>query len=146
VQQLVGLFDEALDAGTPTESGGDHEFFARILLTGYRIVYEPDALSWHRHRRTWKETKKAIRGYGIGVYAFWTRLLIREKELGILKLPYNWFIKAQLPNVVKSTLGRPGSQPLSLLLAELQGCLLGPWKYLLSRRRLKRIHLNHESY
>ncbi len=144
-QQVVGLFDEALDAGTPTESGGDHEYFARILLAGYHIVYEPEALSWHRHRRTWKETKKAIRGYGVGVYAFWTRLLVVENELGILRLPYYWFIKTQLPNVIKSIFRRPDSQPLSLLLAELQGCFLGPWKYLLSRRS-KRKYLQHESY
>jgi glycosyltransferase involved in cell wall biosynthesis len=146
VQNAVGLFDEALDAGTPTESGGDHEYFARLLLSGYTIVYEPDALSWHRHRRTWKETKKAIRGYGIGVYAFWMRLLIVEKQLGIPKLAYTWFIRTQLPNVVQSLLRRPGSQPLSLLVTELQGCILGPWKYLQSKRRIKRNHLYHDSY
>lgn len=144
VQEVVGLFDESLDAGTPTESGGDHEYFARILLTGFEIVYEPDALNWHRHRRTWKELKKAIRGYGIGVYAFWTRLLVMENELGIIKFPYNWFIRSQLPNVLRSIFRRPNSQPLSLLLAELQGCFLGPWKYFLSRR-LKRKYLQHES-
>jgi GT2 family glycosyltransferase len=140
VLQHVGKFDEALDAGTPTESGGDHEFFARILLAGYQIVYEPQALSWHRHRRTWQETRKAIRGYGIGVYAFWTRLLIAEKQTGILKFPYKWFRKEQLPNIMRSILKRPGSQPLDLLLAEVRGCVAGPWKYYLSRKRVKRIH------
>lgn len=147
VVQEVGWFDEALDAGTPTESGGDHEFFARILLSGYHIVYEPDALSWHRHRRTWKETKKAIRGYGIGVYAFWTRLLFVEKQPGILRFPFAWFMYDQLPGAVRSLFKRPGSQPLHLVLAELRGCALGPWKYYLSRQRLKklkRIYTTHE--
>ncbi len=51
----------------PTQSGGDHEFFARILLAGFYIVYEPEGLSWHRHRRTWEETHKAIQGYGTGL-------------------------------------------------------------------------------
>ena len=138
VLEKVGPFDEALDAGTPTESGCDHEYFARILLSGYHIVYEPEALSWHRHRRTWRETKKAIRGYGIGVYAFWTRILFVERQPGILKFPYLWFIGTQLPNVVRSVLGRPNSQPLHLLLAELQGCIFGPWKYFESKRRLKK--------
>jgi glycosyltransferase involved in cell wall biosynthesis len=144
VQQTVGFFDEALDAGTPTESGGDHEFFSRILISGYTIIYEPEALSWHRHRRTWKETHKAIKGYGIGVYAFWTRLLFVEGETGVLKFPYNWFIRTQLPNVIKSVLRKPNSLPLSLLLAELQGCVLGPWKYFLSRK--KRQHFCNETY
>lgn len=139
VRHLVGEFDEALDAGTPTESGGDHEFFARILLAGYHIVYEPEALNWHRHRRTWPETIKAIRGYGIGVYAFWTRLLTAQREPGIIPFTYRWFFGQQLPNVMRAMFKRPGSHPLRLLLAELRGCVLGPWKYYASKRRLKRM-------
>src|SRR5262249_20614927 len=50
VLDLVGPFDVALDAGTATHSGGDHDMFARILIGGYQIVYQPAALSWHRHR------------------------------------------------------------------------------------------------
>lgn len=137
VQKTVGLFDEALDAGTLTQSGGDHEFFTRILLAGYQIVYEPEALSWHRHRRTMEETEKAIKGYGIGVYAFWTRLLLMEGELTILKFPWYWFKDIQFRNLVKALLGRKGSQPLSLVLAELRGCCIGPFAYLKARRRLK---------
>jgi len=136
-----------LDAGTPTESGGDHEFFARILLSGYHIVYEPEALSWHRHRRTWEETTKAIRGYGIGVYAFWTRLFFVEKQPGILRFVWGWFMYEQLPGALRSLFKRPGSQPLHLVLAEFRGCALGPWKYFSSRQRLKklkRIYTTHE--
>jgi GT2 family glycosyltransferase len=138
VQQAVGLFDEALDAGTLTQSGGDHEFFSRILLAGYHIIYEPSALSWHRHRRTMEETRNAIKGYGVGVYAYWTKLLVEEREFGILKLPYGWFMHTQLPNILRSILRRPGSQPLHLLLTELQGCILGPWKYFSSKKEIKR--------
>jgi hypothetical protein len=67
---FIGLFDEALGAGTPTVGGEDCELFARILRSGYRIVYEPRALSWHRHRRTWEELRNTLQGYGVGVYAF----------------------------------------------------------------------------
>jgi hypothetical protein len=28
-----------------------------------------EALVWHRHRRTWRELRRTIYGYGIGVYA-----------------------------------------------------------------------------
>ena len=135
--ESIGPFDEALDAGTATNSGGDHEYFARILLAGYRIVYEPEALSWHRHRRTMEETKKAIKGYGIGVYAFWTRLLLVEKEIGILKFPWYWFTYTQLPNLIKSIFRRPGSQPFNLVFAELYGCVIGPWAYLKARKKVK---------
>ncbi|MGB3267454.1 MAG: glycosyltransferase, partial [Microcoleus sp.] len=41
--EFIGLFDEALGAGTPTVGGEDCELFARILRSGYCIVYEPRA-------------------------------------------------------------------------------------------------------
>lgn len=138
ITEQIGFFDEALDAGTITQSGGDHEYFTRILINGFEIVYEPCALSWHRHRRTWKETKQAIEGYGVGVYAYWTRCLLVERELGILKFPVNWLVHVQIPNLLKAVFRRPSAQPLSLIVAEFNGCLKGPWAYITSRRRLKK--------
>jgi GT2 family glycosyltransferase len=137
VIELVGPFDEALDAGTPTRSGGDTEMFSRILAAGYRIVYDPAALNWHRHRRTWKELRRTLYGYGVGVYALWTRRLLFERELMVPKLAWGWFRHTQLPALVRSLLRRPGSKPSDLLLAELRGCAAGPWAYLSSRRRLR---------
>ena len=61
----VGLFDEALDAGTPTRAGGDNDIFYRLLAAGHRIVYDPAALSWHRHRREWPELRRTVFGYGV---------------------------------------------------------------------------------
>ncbi|MEZ4595050.1 MAG: glycosyltransferase [Chloroflexota bacterium] len=37
----IGLFDEALDAGTPT-GGGRSDIFRRLLLAGFTAVYQPD--------------------------------------------------------------------------------------------------------
>ncbi|HTM91086.1 MAG TPA: glycosyltransferase [Flavisolibacter sp.] len=133
----TGWFDEALDAGTPTQSGGDHEFFARIMLAGYHIIYDPEALSWHRHRRTWKEAVKAIHGYGIGVYAFWTKLFLIERQYSIIQFPKFWLLDTQLPNFYKSLFGI-NKYPLSFLLAELHGCLKGPFAYLKSRNQTKK--------
>ncbi|HBY94681.1 MAG TPA: glycoside hydrolase family 2, partial [Chloroflexi bacterium] len=133
--EIIGPFDEALDAGTPTCSGGDTEIFSRILAAGYRIVYDPAALSWHHHRRTWQELLQTIYGYGVGVYALWTRRLLLEGNLGVLILAWGWFGHYQLPALIRSILRRPGSPPLDMLLAELQGCAMGPWAYFSSRRR-----------
>jgi glycosyltransferase involved in cell wall biosynthesis len=132
----TGWFDEALDAGTITQAGGDHEFFARILLAGYHIVYDPEALSWHRHRRTWKEATKAMHGYGVGVYAFWTKLLFAEKQYSILRFPRIWLINHQLPNLYKWVFKRNRNYPLSFILVELQGCIKGPFAYFKSRKQL----------
>src|SRR5262249_31800610 len=133
---LVGFFDEAVDAGTPTRSGGDHEMFSRILAAGFNIVYDPAALSWHRHRRTWEEVRQAVHGYGVGVYAWMTRRLVVDREFGVIKPLWGWFRNQQLPALINLLLRRPGSTPRDLLLAELRGCLAGPRAYFTSRKRL----------
>jgi cellulose synthase/poly-beta-1,6-N-acetylglucosamine synthase-like glycosyltransferase len=137
VLEYLGPFDEALGPGTPTRAGEDYEMFSRILAAGYRIVYDPAALSWHRHRRTWKELRQTLYGYGIAVYAFWTRLLLIDGELSVPRLAWRWLRYKQLPVLARSILRRPGSTPLDLLLAELLGCAAGPWAYLSSRRGLR---------
>lgn len=138
VINLVGEFDEALDAGTVTQSGGDHEYFTRILRAGYYIIYEPDALNWHRHRRTMEETRKAIYGYGVGVYAYWTKLFWFDKEFAVIRFTWGWFWYDQLRNLYRSIRKKPGHQPLSLVLAELKGCLKGPGAYFKSRRQAEK--------
>lgn len=134
----LGPFDEALDAGTITRSGGDTEMFARILINGLRIVYEPDALCWHRHRRTWDELRKMFYGNGVGVYAFLARTLFIQGEFGSLKIAWDWFRYDQLPSLIRSLLGRPSSRPLDLIVEELRGCLAGPWAYRTSRKNSAR--------
>jgi GT2 family glycosyltransferase len=135
VLEQVGAFDEALDAGTPTCSGGDNEMFSRILTAGYRIVYDPGALSWHRHRRTWPELRRTLYGYRVGLYAVWARQLYRERDVRILRQGVGRIVKYQLPLLARSLLRRPGCAPVDLRAAELMGCLVGPVAYLISARR-----------
>jgi glycosyltransferase involved in cell wall biosynthesis len=132
--ERVGPFEESLDAGTPTKSGGDHEMLARILRLGFRVVYEPDALNWHRHRRGWAEVRAALRGYGTGVYALLTHQVVEWREMGAIRLAWLWFRDTQAPTLVRSLLRRPGAPPTDLVIAELLGCYAGPWAYLRSRR------------
>ncbi|MGQ0639844.1 MAG: glycosyltransferase [Gemmatimonadaceae bacterium] len=135
VAQLVSAFDEALDAGTPTKSGGDNDMYTRILAAGYSIVYDPRALSWHRHRREWSELRGAMYGYGVGVYAHWTAQLLR-REFTVPRVALGW-LRSQLSSLARAILRRPGHIPLDLVLAELLGCAVGPLAYLRSRRQLR---------
>lgn len=130
---LIGWFDERLDAGTPTKSGGDHELFMRVLSHGYRIVYEPRAVSWHRHRRTDAELLDVVRGYGTGVWAMWTGALIERRDPGVLRLAWNWFRWDHLPVLRSPSRWRSGGRD-ALRRAELRGCLAGPRAWLQSRR------------
>jgi GT2 family glycosyltransferase len=134
----VGLFDEALDAGTRSRSGGDTEMLARILLYGYRIVYEPSALCWHRHRRTWRELRQMTYGNGVGVYAWWTSFAMSQKFLWMIEPAASWFFGSQIPALLGGVRRWHRGAPLDLAVAELAGCAAGPWKYAAARRALKR--------
>ncbi|MEG4287817.1 glycosyltransferase [Microcoleus sp. C2C3] len=141
----IGLFDEALGVGTPAKCGSDSEQFARILRAGYRIVYEPTALSWHRHRRTWEELRKLLQCYGIGVYAFWTRIFVVNREFSAPLLAWWWLRYKQIPDLIASLRKQPGSVPRDLLLAELRGCISGPMAYFISRKNQKAIIKKQEA-
>lgn len=130
----VGPFDERLDGGMPTRSGGDHEMFARILGSGFRIAYDPTAVSWHRHRRDYEDLLRTVYGYGVGVYAMWTGLLLERRELGALRLAWAWFRHGQLPELVRAMRGRGQHARAALVRAELRGCLHGPRAWFAARR------------
>jgi glycosyltransferase involved in cell wall biosynthesis len=132
----VGGFDEALDAGTGTHSGGDSDMFSRIIAAGYDVMYEPAALNWHRHRRTREELRRAMFGYGVGIYAAWTRSFLVEKEWDVFKAFWYWFVKVQLKNAVRSLLRRRGAYPLDLIWEELRGSVWGPVAYLLATQEI----------
>jgi glycosyltransferase involved in cell wall biosynthesis len=136
---FTGLFDEVLGAGTPTVGGSDSEQFARILRAGYRIVYEPRALSWHRHRRTWEELQKTLQGYGIAVYAYWTRMFVINREFSVPLLAWGWLRYKQIPELFASVRKQPGCIPSDLLLAQLRGCMSGPMAYFSSRKWLQEV-------
>lgn len=133
----VGPFDEALDAGTASQSGGDHDYFMRLLKAGWRVVYEPAALNRHRHRRTWDELERAVRGYGVGVYAHWTRSLLVEGEWRVVRRAWDWFRHDQAPALLLSLLREDPARPRALLWAELRGCWAGPFAYLRARRQAR---------
>lgn len=139
VTAQIGLFDDALDSGTPTHSGGESEFLSRIIAHGFRIVYTPAALNWHRHRRTMAELRRTIYGYGVGVYAFWTCRLLRGGETAVPIVAAQWFWYAQLPRLLRSLVRRPGAAPWPLPWDELRGCWAGPWAYMRSRRQAEKV-------
>jgi len=139
VLDLIGPFDEALDAGTPTRSGGDHDYFTRILAAGYVCVYEPAALSWHRHRREWHELRAAVRGYGSGVWAYLTRQLL-QGELRAAYVAAAWLVW-QTAGLLANIVGRRTLLPRDLAIAEMLGCFEGPAAYVRSRRAQRALRI-----
>ena len=77
----IGDFDVALGAGTPTLAGEDTLALTLILLAGYRIAYEPTALTRHHHREDLDGLGSQLLGYSVGLTAFYTALLRRRPSV-----------------------------------------------------------------
>jgi hypothetical protein len=110
-----------LDVGTPVRGGGDSDIFRRILAAGYRIIYDPDALNWHRHMRAWKGLRRQVNGYESADFAVWARSLLMEGELEALAQSGNW-LRRELPALVSALLQKPGSAPPDLAIVRLLRC------------------------
>lgn len=134
VVERVGWFDEALDAGTPTRAGGDSDMLRRILKAGYRIVYDPAALNWHRHRRASAELARQVVGYEIAGFAVFARTLLFEGDLGGATHAFKW-LRRELRALARSLLRRPGAAPVRSVAPRIGGALIGPGLYLQARRR-----------
>jgi len=89
----IGAFDDSFT------SGGDVDLAWRITFKGYRIVYEPKALVYHRHRRTLYGLLKQVFRYGKGhAKLFKKHNLVFSKRykidiLGYLSIPYNLLLR-----------------------------------------------------
>lgn len=131
VTDCVGPFDPALDAGTPTRAGGDGDMFRRILHAGYCIVYDPQALSWHRHRRSWEALRAQLFGYEVAGFGILTRTLVFEGDLSAIGHAKRW-LGREWYQLYQALRRRPGSTPASIVLDRFRGAALGPVLYLKS--------------
>ncbi|WP_308406909.1 glycosyltransferase family 2 protein [Streptomyces sp. AC555_RSS877] len=140
VDQLraLGGFDPATGTGTPAHGGDDLLAFFRVLAAGQTLVYQPDAVVWHRHRHTADALDGQAFGYGAGLGAYLTSALLHEPRM----LPA---LLRRLPRGIRYAVARTQGQAEAgagwsrrLALLELRGLLYGPFGYLRSRRLLKR--------
>ena len=141
----VGLFDPALDVGTPTNGGGDLEMFFRVLKHGCTLVYEPSATVRHRHRRTYPELRTQLENHGIGFYAYLVRIAeaYPDERGSVVRLGAWWFWSWNLRRFARSFI-KPGDFPRDLILAELRGCLSGLRRYARAKEHAARITASHD--
>jgi O-antigen biosynthesis protein len=134
----IGLIDEALGAGTPTGCSEDTYLFYRALKAGFAIVYEPDALVWHRHRDTMAALRHQIYSYSKGHVAYHLTTWLNDGDRrALVRLLYH------LPRTyVRRSYHRLrgwSEYPLSFIALEILGNLAGPWALWRSRRRVERL-------
>ena len=135
----IGGFDPALDVGTVTNGAGDCEMFFRLIKEGHTLVYEPNALIRHRHRSSYQKLRAQL-SYNGGAYSYMVRsVLTYPNELfSFIYLGLVWFVSWHLRRLLNSFL-YPSFYPRDLIWAELQGCLLGLFRYFPSRRNAAKI-------
>lgn len=136
VVTLVGWFDPALDAGTCALAGGDTDYFRRLLQRGYRIAYDPQALNWHRHRRSMGELQQQIYGYEAAAFAVWTKALLFERNLRALIPLAKWF-RNQIPELIRSRRHGRNALPFNVAATQARGALSGPRRYFQARRKAR---------
>jgi glycosyltransferase involved in cell wall biosynthesis len=89
----IGLFDDSFLIG------GDVDLAWRVLLKGYRIVYAPKALIYHKHRTTPYALFKQFFGYGdehAKLFKVHKALFTKRYAIDILaglSIPYNLMIR-----------------------------------------------------
>jgi glycosyltransferase involved in cell wall biosynthesis len=78
----VGRFDERLGAGGPFPAAEDNDYGFRLLDAGYRIVYVPAAVMYHRGWRSGHEFLRVRWNYGMGQGGFYAKhLSLRDRYM-----------------------------------------------------------------
>lgn len=131
--QEIGGFDEALGAGTLTRAGEDTLVFTQLLVAGATTVYQHSAVTRHHHRSDLVGLNEQLAGYGTGLTAFYTALLLWRPALV-------WRLIALAPRARRDMaggrldLGDLGEDfPSGLLDRNRRGMLAGPLLYLRAR-------------
>lgn len=135
VVERTGWFDAALGAGTPACGGEDTLFFAQVLRAGGTVLYRPAMLTRHYHRRDVDGLYRQLRGYGTGVTAMYTALVLREPAAV-------WSLLGLAPRALRHLVGggapTGADVPARLRRALRRGMLSGPAAYLRGRRQQRR--------
>ncbi|MFC4071505.1 glycosyltransferase family 2 protein [Actinoplanes subglobosus] len=135
VIERIGGWDTALGAGTPAMGSEDTLAFTQVLLAGGTIVYQPSAVTHHYHRRDFEGLHKQMVGYGTGLTAAYTSLLLGRP--GLL-----WPLIRLAPTALRDLTGADSLRvstlqddfPRELLTANRRGMMAGPGAYLRGRR------------
>lgn len=135
VIERIGGWDTALGAGTPAMGSEDTLAFTQVLVGGGTIVYQPTAVTHHYHRRDLAGLRKQMVGYGSGLTAAYTSLLLKRPAL-------LWPLLKLAPGALRDLTSKDSLRvstlqedfPRELLGANRRGMLAGPRAYLRGRR------------
>ncbi|WP_369255609.1 glycosyltransferase family 2 protein [Geodermatophilus amargosae] len=133
--RAVGGFDAALGAGTLTHGAEDTRVFTDLLRSGRPTLYRPSAVTRHFHRRDVAGLRRQMEGYGTGLTAFYTSLIV-DSPLVLLRLAAlaGRAVRDMTSSDSLRVSGLAADFPAELLSANRAGMLRGPGAYLRQRR------------
>lgn len=137
-----GSFDPLLGVGTKTRGGEDLKIFIEVLINGGTVAFEPAALVRHSHRQTNREFFSQVFGYGMGLTAMYTALVLSDSQhlRAILRRFPRGMMMLLRPSEHRSP-SQATSFPRRTQLYQLLGMACGPfayWRSVVSSRRTKR--------
>jgi cellulose synthase/poly-beta-1,6-N-acetylglucosamine synthase-like glycosyltransferase len=134
-----GNFDVRVGIGTKSKSAEDLKVFINIVLGGGTVAYEPTALVRHSHRRTSHEFMIQVFGYGTGLTAMYTSLVLddpRRLVTILRKVPLG--LKMLLHPEERLSPSKSTSFPRRTKVYQLLGMAYGPFAYLQSIVAMRR--------
>lgn len=135
----MGGFDATLGAGTLARGGDDLDGFFAALSAGYQIAYEPGAIVWHHHRRSEEGMRRQAYGYGVGLGAYLTKLIVEEPaRIGIFLRRFPAALRHLFSRKGGKLARLPDDYPTRLVWSERLGIVMGIRGYLQSRAALRR--------
>ncbi|WP_051466212.1 FkbM family methyltransferase [Pseudofrankia saprophytica] len=138
VMRALDGFDEALGAGTLPGGGEDLDAFARIVLAGHWLAYEPSAIVWHTHRSSLSSLRRQMYHYGTGMTAYLMKhLYIPEHRADVaLLVPRGvWMSRKVSTSTREAVSPTANSARWRLIGAEFSGFVVGPVLYVRARRK-----------
>jgi len=127
-------FDPALGAGTEAKGGDDLAAFFDVIAAGHAIAYEPGAIVYHEHHRTFEVLHRQTFGYGAGLTAYLTKTIVDRpsRVFDMLARAPRAVHHALSPDSAKNE-RLPSTTPATLVRRERLGMIVGPALYALSR-------------
>jgi glycosyltransferase involved in cell wall biosynthesis len=138
----IGLMDTALGPGMPSGVGEDIYLFYKILKAGYTMVYEPTAHVWHEHRRDMHALRRQLYNYSKGFTSYHLTTLMSDRDWRSLVTLFVFLPLYHTKRLLNWPLG-DRKYPLSLILWEIWGNLVGFVALPQSRRRVERLDRAH---
>ncbi len=132
-------FDPALGLGMAARGGEDLAAFTATLLSGMRLVYEPNMMVRHRHHPSYAKLRQVILGYGIGLGAYLAKT-VYDRPATLLEVARRippGLVYLLSPESPKNAHKR-ADYPSELTFRELAGLAWGPFAYGLGRLELRR--------